>query len=119
MSKKPGKSRRELYSLPMHSAAKRASSHLSEALRKELGVRSIEVRKNDTVKIVRGSNKGKEGKIIEVDRKTGKIFIEKILAKKSKGQEKPLPIDASKVIVTDVDRTDRKRLAKKKESEKK
>jgi large subunit ribosomal protein L24 len=119
MSKKPGKERKAQFELQMHIAAKQVASPLDEKLQKELGVKSMPVRKGDVVKIVRGSNKGKEGKIIEVDRKARKIFVEKIIRKKSNGEEIQVPIDASKVIVIDVDRADRKRFAKKKESEKK
>ena len=33
---------------------------------------------NDTVKIISGSNKGKTGKIVKIDRKNGKAMIENI-----------------------------------------
>ena len=33
---------------------------------------------NDTVKIISGSNKGKTGKIVKMDRKNGKAMIENI-----------------------------------------
>jgi len=120
MSKKPSKARKALYELPKHKKAKEVAAHLNEKLQKELGKRSITIRKNDVVKIVRGSFAGKEGKITSVDRSANKIYVEKAVRKKSNGEERQVPIDASKVIVLDIDRTDRKRVAKKgKESEKK
>ncbi|MFA5930977.1 MAG: 50S ribosomal protein L24 [archaeon] len=119
-SKKPSKTRKALYEMPMHKKAKEVASHLDEKLQKEFNKRSITIRKNDVVKIMRGAFKGKEGKITEVNRKSNKIFIEKIVTKKSNGSERQVPIDASKVLVIDIDRTDRKRTAKKgKDSEKK
>ncbi|MCX6804388.1 MAG: 50S ribosomal protein L24, partial [Candidatus Diapherotrites archaeon] len=116
--KKPGKTRKEQYTMPMHTAAKTVASRLNEKLSKELLCRSIPVRKGDTVKIVRGEFSGKEAKITSVNRKSRKIFVEKIVRKKSNGQEWQVPIDASNVIVIDIDRTDRKRIAKKKEEKK-
>ena len=117
-SKKPNKSRKEMYNMPMHKKAKEVSSHLDDKLAKEFGKRSITIRKNDTVKIMRGKFQGSEGKITSIDRVSGKIYVEKIVSKKSNGQERQVPIDASKVLLIDIDRTDRKRVAKKKESEK-
>jgi len=121
MSKKPNKSRKEMYNMPMHKAAKQVAGHLDEKLQKELGKRSITLRKGDTVKVLRGSFNGKEGKITAVERKARKILIEKLIIKKSNGKEIPVKVDASNVLVIDIDRTDRKRIAKKnkaKESEK-
>ncbi len=116
MSKKPSKERKALYNMPMHAASKQVASHLDEKLQKEFGKRSITIRKGDTVKIMRGEFAAKEGKISLVDRKTRKIFIEKITRKKSNGEERQVPIDASKVMVTDIDRSDRKRVPGKKET---
>jgi large subunit ribosomal protein L24 len=109
MSKKPSKSRKAFYTMPKHKAVKAIASHLDEKLAKELGKRSISVRKGDTVKIVRGENKGKEGKIVSVNTADGRIFIEKIVVRRSNGKEKPLPLQPSNVIVIDLERTDRKR----------
>lgn len=113
MSKKPSKSRKALYTMPMHKKAKEVASHLDEKLSKELGKRSITIRKNDVVKIMRGFFAGKEGKITSVDRGANKVYIEKMVKRKSNGEERQVPIDASKLLVIDIDRTDRKRTAKK------
>lgn len=115
MSKKPSKMRKAQYEQEMHTAAKAVRSHLVEKLAKELNKRAISVRKGDTVKIMRGEFTGKEGKVTEVDRAKKKVLIEKIIKKKSNGQERQVPIDASKVLITDIDRTDRKRFEAKKE----
>ncbi len=109
-SKKPNKSRKAQYNMPLHKRAKAIAGHLNEKLRKELSKRSIPLRKNDTVKIVRGSNKGKTGKIIEVERNKMKIFIEKIVGKKSDGTEYKIAIDPSNIIVIEIDKSDKKRL---------
>lgn len=112
ISSKPKKSRKNAITAPLHQKAKMLAGHLSERLRKELGTRSIPLRKNDLVKVVRGSFKGKEGKIIRLDRVKGKIFVEKIVRKKSDGAEFEVAIDPSKIIVRELDSSDNKRLKK-------
>lgn len=109
MSKKPSKTRKEQYNRPIHKRAKSISGHLNEKLKKELKKRSISLRKNDTVKIVRGKYKGKTGKINDINRDTMKIFVEKIIQKKSDGSEYSVAIDPSNVIVIEVDKADKKR----------
>jgi large subunit ribosomal protein L24 len=109
-SSKPRKTRKRALQAPMHKKVKALAGHLSERLRKEIGKRSVPLRKNDIIKIVRGSFKGKEGKIIRINRKKGKIFVEKVIRKKSDGTEFEVAIDPSKIIVRDLDKSDKKRL---------
>lgn len=115
MSKKPSKMRKSQFVRKMHESAKATAAHLSEKLSQELKTRALSVRKGDTAKIMRGEFKGREGKISSVDRKGQKVFIEKITKKKANGAEWNVPIDASKIMLTELDRTDRKRFVKKKE----
>ena len=72
----------------------------------------LHVVKGDTVKVVRGDDKGKEGKIIRVYPKTGRITIEGInivkkhrKARKADEQsgiiEMPAPMHASNVMLMD------------------
>ena len=58
--------------------------------------------KGDKVKILRGSNKGKEGKVLEVYRKKWVIHIEGVTREKVNGSSAKLGIDASKVEITDL-----------------
>jgi large subunit ribosomal protein L24 len=111
-SSKPKVTRKNAFTTPMHKKAKAVAGHLSERLRKELGTRSIPLRKNDVVKIVRGSFKGKEGKITKINRIIGKIFVEKMIRKKSDGTEFEVAIDPSKIIVRELETSDKKRLKK-------
>ena len=113
MSKKPSKERKALYEMPMHSASKQVAAHLDEKLQKEFCSRSLTVRKGDTVKIMRGAFKKREGKITLVDRKSRKIYVEKVTTKKSSGEERQVPIDASKVLLIEIERSDKKRTAAK------
>ena len=95
--------------MDMHTRSKTIAGHLNEKLRKELGTRSISLRKGDVVEIVRGSFKGKEGKITKVNRRKGKIFIEKIIRKKSDGTEYEIAMDPSNVTVVGIEKGDKKR----------
>jgi large subunit ribosomal protein L26e len=63
-------------------------------------VRSIPIRKDDEVTIVRGSNKGREGKVTSVYRLKYLIHIERVSREKSNGQSVPIGVHPSKVIVT-------------------
>ena len=76
------------------------SSHLSKDLRKKYDVRSIPVRKGDTVKIMRGPFKKREGKVQAVYRRRWCLHIEKIVKEKTNGQQAQLPIDPSNVLIT-------------------
>jgi len=63
-------------------------------------VRSIPIRKDDEVTVVRGSNKGREGKITSVYRLKYLVHIERVTREKSNGQSVPIGIHPSKVVVT-------------------
>ena len=37
---------------------------------------TLKIKKGDTVQVIAGRSKGKQGKVISIDRKNGKIFVE-------------------------------------------
>ncbi|KAF2472172.1 ribosomal protein L24 [Lindgomyces ingoldianus] len=76
------------------------SAPLSKELREKHNVRSIPVRKDDEIMIVRGTHKGREGKISSVYRLKYCIHVNGVVREKSNGQSVPIPIAASKVVVT-------------------
>ncbi len=43
---------------------------------RKTGLLRIELRKNDTVKVIAGKDKGKQGRVLNVDSKTGKALVE-------------------------------------------
>lgn len=63
-------------------------------------VRAIPIRKDDEVTIVRGSNKGREGKVTSVYRLKYVIHVERVAREKSNGQSVPIGIHPSKVVIT-------------------
>ncbi|KLJ13756.1 60S ribosomal protein [Blastomyces silverae] len=76
------------------------SAPLSKELKEKHNVRSIPIRKDDEVTIVRGSNKGREGKITSVYRLKYVVHIERVTRDKSNGQSVPIGIHPSKVVIT-------------------
>jgi large subunit ribosomal protein L26e len=97
------------------------SATLSDELRKEYSVRSMPVRKGDTVLIVRGGQKTKkmEGKVTTVYRRRMCIYVDRVQREKANGSTAPIPIHPSNCVITklhlDKDRKallDRKRAGK-------
>jgi large subunit ribosomal protein L24 len=96
---KPGKQRKRLFQAPYHVRGKILSAHLSSDLRKSYRARSLPIRKGDTVRVLRGDYKGVEGKVVKVDRRKYRIFIEGITREKADGTTVFIPIHPSKVEI--------------------
>ncbi len=84
-------------------------SMVSDELKKKYGVSSARVREGDTVKVMRGDFKGVQGKVTKVFPKQARIGIEGISRKKVNGQEVPVKVHASKVMITAFDTSDKNR----------
>merc|ERR1712080_505276 len=91
------KSRKAHFGAPSSVRRVVMSAPLSKELREKHNVRSIPVRKDDEVTIVRGSFKGREGKVTSVYRPKYVLHINGVVREKSNGQSVPIPIAASKV----------------------
>ncbi|KAL1987446.1 hypothetical protein VTN96DRAFT_3828 [Rasamsonia emersonii] len=94
------KSRKAHFSAPSSVRRVIMSAPLSKELREKYNVRSIPIRKDDEVTIVRGSNKGREGKVTSVYRLKYVIHVERVNREKSNGQTVPIGIHPSKVVIT-------------------
>lgn len=75
--------------------------HLSKELKAKLKTkrRSIQAKKLDKVKVMRGDYKGKEGKIAKIDLSRMKVYVEGIVAKTAKGVEKLVALEPSKLML--------------------
>ncbi len=113
-SSKPRKQRLFRYNAPMHSRQNFVHAHISKDLAKKLGVkmRSIGVRKGDSVKVMSGKNRGKSGKVLSVDLKRAIVFVEGVNRKNARGREFQVPVSVSNVYITDLNLTDKQRNAK-------
>jgi len=104
---KPRKQRKRLYQASLHERHRHFSSPLSSELRASQKTSSVPVRRGDTVRIMRGDSKGVEGKVIRVDRKNYRIFVEGVTREKVDGTTIPVPIHPSKVTITRLELDDK------------
>ncbi|KAK9381996.1 60S ribosomal protein uL24 [Kockiozyma suomiensis] len=100
VSSSRSKSRKAHFAAP--SSVKRVimSAPLSKELREQYKVRSIPIRKDDEISVVRGSYKGKEGKVTSVYRLKYIIQVEKLTKDKADGSSVPVSVHPSKVVIT-------------------
>merc|ERR550514_403758 len=78
------------------------SAPLSKDLRTKYSVRSLPIRRDDEVMIVRGHFHDREGKVTEVYRKKWCIHVERVSRDKANGQTVPIGIHPSKVMITKI-----------------
>ncbi|HER45724.1 MAG TPA: 50S ribosomal protein L24, partial [Thermoplasmatales archaeon] len=100
ISIKPRKQRYMLYNAPLHKKRKWISSHLAENLLLKYDRRSLPVVKGDTVKIMRGSFRGHEDKIVKVNVRNQTVEVEGVTITTAKGTKIAKPIHASTVLIT-------------------
>jgi len=109
-SKKPRKQRKFLYNAPLHIRRKMISAHLSKELREKYKRRSFPLRKGDEVKVMRGEFKGTIGKIVRVNTKKYKVYVDTVKKKRSVGTEYLVPISPSNLMITRLNLEDKYRL---------
>ena len=109
------KARKAHFAADSTSKRKIMSAALSKELRKKYNVRSMPIRKNDEVIVVRGTFKDRDGKVTCVYRKKYQIQIERINREKNNGATVNLGLHPSKVVITKLHMDpDRKRLLERK-----
>lgn len=97
---KPTKQRKMLYQAPDHIRYRLFAAPLSPELRASHGVKALPVRSGDSVRIMRGDQKGFEGKIARIDRKKYRIYVEGLTREKVDGTTIFVPMHPSKVMIT-------------------
>jgi len=110
VTKQPRKQRKKLYKAKLHERHKFLKATLSPELRKKYGKRAVRVVKGDTVKVLRGEQKGTEGKVEKVDMKRLVIQVEGVSVAKADGTEVPRPVQPSNVMITKLNLEDKHRL---------
>ena len=108
-SKQPRKQRKYRYNASLHVKQKFASTHLSKELRKKYKKRNVNLRKGDSVKVMRGQFKNKSGKVDEVDVKKTSVYISGIEVVKRDGTKSRYPIHPSNLVITEVNLDDKMR----------
>ncbi|WP_255148845.1 50S ribosomal protein L24 [Halorarius halobius] len=117
MTKQPDKQRTRQRRAPLHEKQRQVRAHLSEDLREEYGTRSVRVNEGDTVEVQRGDYAGEDGDVIAVDLKDAVVHVEDVTQETADGEEVPRPLDASNLVVTDLDLSDEKREARLEDNE--
>ncbi|WP_456368953.1 50S ribosomal protein L24 [Geoglobus sp.] len=106
MSKQPRKQRKRIYTAKLHQRHRFLHATLSKELREKYGKRSLRVRKGDKVKVMRGSYAGHTGKVLEVDMKKLRIYVDGVVVKKADGTEVAMPVHPSNVMIVELGEED-------------
>merc|ERR1711976_814863 len=94
------KQRKRHFSAPSHIRRRLMTAPLSKELRQKYGVRSMPIRKDDEVQVVRGHYKGQQvGKVVSCYRKKFCVYIERIQREKANGASVYVGIHPSKVSI--------------------
>lgn len=109
-SKQPRKQVKYRANAPLHIKHKLMSANLDKDLRKKYGKRSFPLRKEDSVKILRGEFKKKTGKVGLVDLKKLRIAIEGIQKTKKDGSKINVWFNPSNLQIKELNLDDKKRL---------
>jgi len=106
---KARKQRKRAFNAPLHVRRKMVSAHLASRYLHDEKMHyphAIPVRKGDTVFIMRGDDKGKEGKVATVDYRAGTVTIELITHAKADGKQVAKKIHPSNIMITKIDDSD-------------
>jgi large subunit ribosomal protein L24 len=107
--KNPGKQRKMLFNAPAHLRHKQMGAPLSSELTASNGAKTLPVRRGDTVRILRGDNKGFEGKVSRVDMKAYRIYMEGLTREKVDGTNIFIAVHPSKVQIRKLNLDDKYR----------
>ncbi|MDD5172104.1 MAG: 50S ribosomal protein L24 [Candidatus ainarchaeum sp.] len=99
--------RKKYYTEKLHKKKSRLHVHLSKELRTQLKMkkRAILVHKGDTVRIMRGPEKGKEAKVANVSTLNRKVFLEGVVANTMRGKEVPVALEPSNLLLIGLEST--------------
>jgi large subunit ribosomal protein L24 len=108
-SKDPAKQRKYRTNAPLHIKRKLVSSTLSKDNREKFNKRSAPVVKGDKVKVMRGSFRGKTGTVTATFVKRGFVHVDVCHMVKKSGAKSYYPMNASNLMITELNLKDGKR----------
>lgn len=95
----PKKQRKRHFNAPLHIKQNKVSAPVSKELKSTTGKKTMRVKKDYTVEILRGEHRGKKGKVLRVILKPCKIHVEGVVKNKADGKEAQIPIEPSNVRI--------------------
>jgi len=107
--KSPRKQRRFVRNSPQHVHRRMLRCKLDDTLREEYGLRSLNVKKGDLVRIMRGQFRDTEGKILAVDYRTIRVYVDGASTTKSDGKEAKVPVHPSSLMLVKLELNDERR----------
>jgi large subunit ribosomal protein L24 len=97
---KPSTVRKQQKNAPIQIRRRYISAPLSPNLKSQFGARTMVVVENDTVSITKGDRKLTEGKVIRVNTKNSKVYIEGVTRTRLDGSTVQIPIRSENVMIT-------------------
>jgi len=85
-------------------------SPLSKEIRDIIKIKNLPVVVGDKVRILRGKFRDKEGSVIYVDTKKYRVYVDTAFVEKKNGEKSYYPLHASKLMITKLNLTDKKRI---------
>ena len=108
-SAKRSKQRKFQHNAPLHIKINFLHANLSKDLRKKYGRRSMRLRSGDTVKIMRGSFRNKQGKVELVLTKRTRVYVTGVDRIKADGTKAMVSLHPSNLQIVQCDETDKRR----------
>ncbi len=108
-SKSPRKQRKRIYKSPLHTRKRLLRCQLDEFLREDHGLRSLVVKKGDLVRIMRGQFRDTEGKVVKVDYRNVRVYVESGTTTKADGKEVQIPLHPSNLKITQLELDDERK----------
>ncbi len=98
-----------IYKSPLHTHKKMLKCRLDEFLREEYTMRSLVPKKGDLVRIMRGQFRDTEGKILQIDYKKIRIFVDSATTTKADGKEVQIPLHPSNLMIVKIELDDERK----------
>lgn len=109
--KNPRKQRKMLFNAPAHKRHNLMAAPSSPELLAQKGIKSLPVRKGDSVRVMRGDHKGFEGKVSRIDMKRYRVYLEGLTREKVDGSTVFVALHPSKIMIRNLNLDDKLRKA--------
>jgi large subunit ribosomal protein L24 len=95
----PRRQRRAVYTATTFERRRRMTVPLSRELRARFHLRSVPLRKGDTVRVMRGSYVGREERVAKIDRRAYSVTLDNVTLKSGEEKLKPLPVRTNHLLI--------------------